>query len=86
MMTNERNTVLYVGVTGDLLKRVWEHKQGVIDGFTKKYRCIKLVYYETTSDVWAALHREKELKGWKREKKNFLINRDNPSWQDLDIS
>ena len=74
---------LYVGVTSDLLKRVREHKEKHVDGFSKKYRIDQLVYYEITSDVNSAIAREKQLKKWRREKKEFLINKMNPKWEDL---
>jgi len=85
IMANKRNTVIYIGVTSNLPKRVWEHKECVVSGFTKKYHCTKLVYYETTEDVWSAQEREKQLKGWRREKKEILINQLNPEWKDLDV-
>ena len=83
MMTNWNNRVLYIGVTGNIERRVYEHKNGLIEGFTKEYRLHKLVYCEYTSDVRAALQREKQLKGWRREKKNALVNSINPEWKDL---
>jgi putative endonuclease len=75
--------VLYIGVTSDLVKRVYEHKQGEVEGFTKKYRVKHLVYYETTSDVDSAIQREKQLKGWRRDKKIKLVETMNPGWNDL---
>ena len=81
-MASESGT-LYIGVSNDLIRRVSEHKQKVIDGFTKKYNCTKLVYYEETSDVNSAIAREKQLKNWNRKKKEFLIKTLNPTWQDL---
>lgn len=75
--------VLYVGVTGDLERRVWQHKNGSFEGFSKKYRCIYLVHFKETSDVWAALTREKEIKGWSRRKKLDLIFSSNPKLHDL---
>ncbi|MBP9732334.1 MAG: GIY-YIG nuclease family protein [Candidatus Magasanikbacteria bacterium] len=74
---------LYIGVTNDLQRRVFEHKQGVADSFTKKYQCTKLVYFEQYSDIEEAIRREKQLKGWKRIRKEELINKDNPHWEDL---
>lgn len=74
---------LYIGVTNNLTKRVWEHKGGFVQGFSKKYNINQLVYYETTTDVISAIAREKQLKNWRREKKEFLINRMNPEWKDL---
>ena len=74
---------MYVGVTGNLLRRLYEHKNGVYEGFTKKYHVHKLVYFEETSDVYAALIREKQLKGLLRSKKNALVETMNPDWHDL---
>ncbi len=74
---------MYVGVTGNLLRRLYEHKNGVYEGFTKKYHVHKLVYFEETSDVYAALTREKQLKGLLRSKKNALVETMNPDWHDL---
>ncbi len=75
--------VLYIGVTNDLQRRVLEHKDEKVEGFTKKYKAKKLVYFEMTDDVYAALNREKQLKKWRREKKIDLIESMNPSWKDL---
>lgn len=74
---------LYIGVTNDLLRRVSEHQLGLVDGFTKKYGCKKLVYYENYSDIKQAIAREKSLKGIMRKKKMELIKSVNPHWQDL---
>lgn len=74
---------LYVGFTNNLLRRVVEHKEGKIDGFTRKYSCKKLVYYEHFGDVYVGLNREKEIKKWRREKKENLICTINPKWEDL---
>ena len=82
-MTNNYNTVLYVGITNDLERRVREHKSKAIDGFTKKYNCTKLVYYEQFNQVEEAIAREKQLKNWMREWKNKLIESINPEWNDL---
>ncbi len=84
-MENPVNTVLYRGMTNNLERRVWEHKAKKIDGFTKKYNCVKLVYYEQTDNVSVAISREKQLKNWKRKWKNNLIKEKNPSWKDLAI-
>jgi putative endonuclease len=84
-MTNKSKT-LYVGVTSDLIKRVYEHKQKLIPGFTKKYNITKLVYYEETNDVKSAIVREKQIKGWLRRKKIALIESSNPGWIDLSAS
>jgi len=74
---------MYIGMTNDLHRRVYEHKQEQIDGFAKRYHIHKLVYYEITSDVIAAISREKEIKKWRREKKNGLVETLNPGWRDL---
>jgi putative endonuclease len=82
-MTNISNRVLYIGVTNDLIRRVYEHKQHVVKGFTEKYNVTKLVYFEQTNDAYTAIGREKQLKRWRREKKNKLIDTINPEWSDL---
>jgi putative endonuclease len=82
IMTNNSGT-LYVGVTNDLERRVYEHRHRTSDGFTKRYSLTRLVYYESTPDVWAAIQREKEIKGWVRRKKIALIASMNPYWKDL---
>lgn len=74
---------LYVGVTNDLVRRVFEHKQGSTDSFTSRYKVTNLVYYETTSDVGSAISREKQLKGWRRSKKLALVESLNAEWKDL---
>jgi len=74
---------LYVGVTNNIDKRIWEHKSGLIEGFSKKYACTHLVYYEAFDDVRVAISREKQLKRWRREKKVKLIENINPHWNDL---
>ena len=83
ILANKRNGTLYIGVTNNLQRRVFEHKQNQIKGFTNKYKVHRLVYYESTSDIKAALQREKQLKKWERSWKIELIEKDNPSWQDL---
>ena len=83
IMSNTKYTVLYVGMTNDLKRRVEEHKSNSIPGFTQKYCCHKLVYYETYSDVNQAIYREKQIKGWLRSKKDVLINSINPERRDL---
>ena len=75
--------IIYIGVTNDLVKRVWEHKNDIKEGFTKKYKCHKLVYYEEYQYINYAIAREKQLKRWTRKKKEFLINRNNINWNDL---
>ena len=82
IMTNRSDT-LYTGVTNNLERRVYEHKHGVVEGFTKKYTLVTLVYYETTGDVRSAIAREKQIKGWLRSKKIALIESTNPQWRDL---
>ncbi len=84
IMTNGVRT-LYIGVTNDLMRRVFEHKEKVADGFTNKYNITMLVYYETASDVQAAIAREKQLKSWRRSKKIALIESSNPQWKDLSL-
>jgi putative endonuclease len=85
ILSNWNNKVVYVGMTNNLLRRIYEHKNKMIDGFTKKYNVNKLVYFETTNDVNSAINREKEIKKWRREKKNNLVNTVNPDWQDLSL-
>jgi len=82
IMTNRSGT-LYTGVTSDLVRRVYEHKQKLVPGFTRRYRITCLVHYESCSDVRAAIAREKTIKGWTRTKKIALINSANPQWTDL---
>ena len=83
IMANQRNGTLYIGVTSNLIQRVWQHKNHLADGFTKKYKITTLVYFEQTSTIESAITREKELKGWSRAKKIFLIEEQNPYWMDL---
>jgi putative endonuclease len=85
ILTNWNNKVMYIGMTNNLERRLFEHKNKLVDGFTKKYNVSKLVYYEHTTDVHAALAREKEIKKWRREKKNNLVISMNPNWQDLSV-
>ncbi len=82
-MTNKNNTVLYTGMTNNLIRRVYEQKEKLIDGFTKKYNCTKLVYYEIFSNPYDAIAREKQIKAGSRNKKIDLINTMNPEWNDL---
>ncbi len=82
IMTNKSGT-LYVGVTNDLERRVFEHKNKLVDGFTKRYNLASLVYFEVTSDISAAIAREKQIKEWLRAKKLELIESANPTWKDL---
>ena len=83
ILASERNGTLYIGVTSDLKKRIYEHRMDLVDGFTKKYRVHLLVYYESTFNVLSAIKKEKQLKKWKREWKMNLIERNNPQWNDL---
>ena len=83
LLTNWNNKVMYVGMTNNLERRVYEHKNKLVNGFTKKYNINKLVYFEETSDVNSAISREKEIKKWRREKKDTLVLSNNPEWKDL---
>ncbi len=83
MLASRRNGTLYIGVTNDLVRRVWEHKEGVVDGFTKSYGVHRLVWFESTENVHSALQRERTMKHWKRAWKVALIEEDNPDWADL---
>jgi putative endonuclease len=83
LVTNKNDKVMYVGVTNNLERRVYEHKMKMLPGFTEKYNVNKLVYFEETPDVCAAIAREKEIKKWRREKKNNLVVAVNPEWKDL---
>jgi len=84
IMTNKSRT-LYTGVTNDLERRVYEHKQKLVPGFTARYNITRLVYFEATEDVQAAIVREKQIKGWLRRKKIALIESANPRWEDLSV-
>ncbi len=77
---------LYIGITNNLSRRVFEHKSDLIEGFTKKYQCHKLIYTEEYEDIYMCISREKQLKGWNRMKKEFLIKAQNPHWNDLSDS
>jgi putative endonuclease len=83
MMTNRSRVVLYAGLTNDLARRVWEHQNGAVKGFTKAYKLTILVYHEPFSPIRDAIDREKEIKGWRRSKKNALVETLNPKWVDL---
>jgi putative endonuclease len=83
LLASRRNGTLYAGMTNDLTRRVWEHKMGVVDGFTKKYKVHHLVWFEQADDPAAAITREKQIKKWNRAWKLKLIESDNPDWRDL---
>ncbi|MFH1037517.1 MAG: GIY-YIG nuclease family protein [PVC group bacterium] len=83
IMTNKNNTVLYTGVTGDLKKRVYQHRNKLVEGFTKKYNVQKLVYYQAFGNPERAILREKQIKGGPRKKKIALVQENNPTWRDL---
>jgi putative endonuclease len=85
LMTNRNDKVMYVGVTNDLRRRIFEHRNKLVKGFTEKYNVHKLVYFEETEDVTVAIEREKEVKKWRREKKNQLVIKTNPTWSDLSV-
>ena len=82
-MASKKNGTVYIGVTDNLAKRVWEHKNNIVEGFTKQYHVHTLVYFEQTMDIKSAIFREKQMKKWKREWKLKLIEKENPSWNDL---
>ena len=83
IVTNKHNSVLYIGVTSNLEGRIFEHRERLIEGFTKRYQVTKLIFYEDYPDPRSAIAREKQLKGWRREKKIALIAKQNPRWNDL---
>jgi putative endonuclease len=83
MMASKRNGMLYIGVTSNLIKRVYEHKNDLTDGFTNKYHIHNLVYFEVAKDIISAITREKQIKKWNRAWKIALINKNNPEWRDL---
>lgn len=83
ILTNVNNTTFYIGVTSNFPKRIWEHKNKFVDGFTKKYNVDKLVYYELTENIETAINREKQLKNWHRDWKIKLIKKINPNFDDL---
>ena len=86
ILTNKTDKVMYIGVTNDLQRRIYEHKNELIDGFTKKYHTHKLVYYEEYANIPDAINREKQLKGLLRIKKNAIVETNNPNWEDLSYS
>lgn len=83
IIANRRNGAIYTGVTSDLVQRTWQHREGVIDGFSKRYGCKRLVWYELHGTMEHAIVREKQIKGGSRQKKIRLIETDNPDWRDL---
>ena len=83
LMASAKNGTLYAGVTNDLVRRVYEHKNGLADGFTSRYRVHQLVWFDSTPSIEAAIHKEKQIKNWKREWKVTLIEKSNPEWLDL---
>ena len=85
ILASNKNGTLYIGVTNNLKRRIYEHKQGLADGFTKKYNVKTLVYYESTQNIQSALEREKNIKKWNRSWKIRLIEKDNVSWKDLSL-
>jgi len=85
LLTNWNNNVMYVGMTNNLERRMYEHKKKLVEGFTRKYNINKLVYFEEAQEVQTAIMREKEIKKWRREKKDFLVNSENPQWKDLSV-
>jgi len=83
ILASKRNGTLYIGVTSDLVKRIWEHKNNMVEGFTKRYNVHRLVWYELHESMETAITREKRLKNWKRKWKLELIESSNPNWQDM---
>jgi putative endonuclease len=83
ILASRKNGTLYAGVTNDLARRTWEHREGLVEGFTKKYGVKILVYFEEFGDIGLAIHRESRLKKWKRPWKTDLIEKTNPEWRDL---
>jgi putative endonuclease len=85
ILTDKSRSTLYIGLTNDLAKRLWQHRNPESASFSQRYHCILLVYFEQTPDVHAAIAREKQLKGWRRQKKIVLIEAQNPRWEDLAV-
>ena len=83
ILTNQYNNTLYIGVTNNLIRRIYEHKNNMVEGFSKKYKLHKLVYYEQIEDITTTISREKQLKRWHRDWKENLIKEKNPTWKDL---
>ena len=85
ILTSNNHRVLYTGITNNLQRRLWEHRSEIADSFTKRYHVHRLVHFEITSDVRAAIEREKQIKSWSRARKEALIAQDNPQWRDLSL-
>ncbi|GAA4356893.1 GIY-YIG nuclease family protein [Kangiella marina] len=85
IMASKKGGVIYIGVTGNLVKRAYQHRKGLVEGFTKKYQVKKLVYFESSNDINDCLRREKQLKAWRRQWKVTLIESSNPEWNDLSV-
>ncbi len=83
ILASKKNGTLYIGITDNLIKRIYEHKNDIVEGFTKKYQVHTLVYYEIAEEIMSAFAREKQLKNWKRKWKLALIEKSNPGWKDL---
>ncbi|MCB0751240.1 MAG: GIY-YIG nuclease family protein [Ignavibacteriae bacterium] len=83
ILASKKNGMLYIGVTNNLARRIYEHKNKIFKGFSSKYNCTKLVYFESSTEIISIINREKEIKKWRREKKNTLIASINPNWNDL---
>ncbi|MHA1549841.1 MAG: GIY-YIG nuclease family protein [Alphaproteobacteria bacterium] len=83
ILSNKKDGTLYIGVTGNLSRRIWEHKNSFVKGFSQKYKLKKLIFYEIFEDVYFAIQREKQLKGWTRKKKIALFKEINPLWKDM---
>ncbi len=83
ILASQRNGTLYIGVTNDLIRRIWEHKQNLVEGFTKKYNIHILVWFESTPNIESAIVREKQIKHWNRKWKLRIIEEKNPQWEDL---
>jgi len=83
IMASKKDGVIYIGVTGNLVQRVYQHREGIIEGFSRQYKTKRLVYFESSSDIESCIEREKQLKAWKRQWKKELIENTNPQWEDL---
>lgn len=83
IMASKKDRVIYIGITGNLIQRVYQHREGLVDVFSKQYKTKRLVYFELSTDIKSCIGREKQLKGWKRQWKKELIEKTNPQWEDL---